>query len=431
MIIDRLTSIQLYTEFPPGSVQLTRRLQDVGSAMYPCYYVPHGAGFKVSTSVASLILDAGAFDLNPRFTPPQFALHPWKRELAGLARKLAAPVDELLAKVKVLRAPLNQIKATVPATAKTLYWNPHQASYDMWETIDRKIWKLRSFQAIGADGATPGFASDLSLRSLDELVAVACAALQRSVNEIERRFPGRMHVILTGGKDSQLIGLIPKLNPERWCIFSAEPNFRLVERWVAENDIPVARVIRHDGRNEETRDDFKRKIMCGDLYTSPAHIRYCPTLKRLAAELGDQCIFWVGSMPRGAHLFDGRHHRHDRSDPAAARSAFFNAHLAGFPAWQGNLHQTYANFVGHPFLCPYDLEEIWEKVYRRLDPLILTKDADLRGSIGDRLLGRPVKWPDENPGPMPYSYPYFWFSPYKYYVRHIRRALAAGSRAHR
>jgi hypothetical protein len=429
MVSGRLTSIQLYAEFPPGSVQLTRRLEDVGSAMYPAYYIKDGADFRVSTSVLSRIIDAGSFDLNPAFNPPQFALHPWKRKVADAVRQLGGRVDKLITKASLLRAPVKHIKATVPTAAKALYWNPHQSSYDTWETIDRRVRKLRSFEVIGAEGISTAFFSDLSLRDLDEMVALASAALQRSVNDIERRFPGNKHIILTGGKDSQLIALILKGNPEQWLLFSAEPNFRLVKQWVLENDVPVADVIRHDGRNEETLADLKRTILCSDLYSNPIHIRYAPTLKRLAAEFGDQCIFWVGSMPRGAHLFDGRHHRFDRSDPARARSAFFNAHLVTFPAWQGNLHQTYANFVGQPFLCPYDLAEMWERVYRRLDPLILTKDVDLRGRIGDQLLGRPVRWPDENPGPIPYSYPHFWFNPYKYYVRHIRKELAERARA--
>jgi hypothetical protein len=423
-----LTAIQLYTEFPPGSVQVTRRLEDAGSAMYPCYYMKDGPDLKVSTSVVSLILAAGSFELNPAFAPPRFALHPWKRKAADLVRRLGRPVDRLVARTRLLRAPLKQLKATVPAAAKTLYWNPHNAFYDAWETIDQRIRKLGAFETVGTGGVSSGFSSDLSLRSLDELAALACAALQRSVNDIERRFPGKRHVILTGGKDSQLIALIPKVDPGRWLIFSAEPNFPLVKRWVSDNDLPVADVIRHDGKNEETLADFRRKVLCSDLYSNPVHIRYAPTLKRLAAELGDQCIFWVGSMPRGAHLFDGHHHRFDRSDPARAREAFFHSHLVTFPAWQGNLHQTYSNFVGHPFLCPYDLREMWETVYRRLDPLVLAKDVDLRSRIGDQLLGRPVKWPDENPGPTPYSYPHFWFNPYKFYVRHIRRELAGRAR---
>lgn len=112
-----------------------------------------------------------------------------------------------------------------------------------------------------------------------------------------------------GGKDSQLISLIPKLNDANWYIFSAEPNYSLIKHWVAQNNIHATKIFAHDGQNEENMTDFKRKVICSDLYTNPIHVRYLPTLEKLVRDFDGECIFWVGFMQREASLYDSSHRK--------------------------------------------------------------------------------------------------------------------------
>lgn len=96
---------------------------------------------------------------------------------------------------------------------------------------------------------------------------------------------------------------------------------------------------------------------------------------------------------------------------ADSNDQFFNAHLNTFPGWQGNIQQTYSNYLGCPFLSPYYLKDMWFELYAHLDPAIIVSGQDYRPRLGDLLAGRKITWPSQNPGPAPYEYWYFWFSP--------------------
>jgi hypothetical protein len=427
-IAKKLTSWDLYTSFPPGSVLETYELEDINSGIYPCYYMHCGDRLKVSTSVVSLILHSRDFHLNQGFRPPKFPLRSGQRNFAVILRRLVLPLSKVLERIKLLRSPLARIRSQISANVKTFYWNPHHSAYRSWETIDNRITKLKSFEKVSLDGNSVNFVPDFSIQCLNEIVDKASALMLRCINDLERRFPDKEHIILTGGKDSQLIALIPKLNNKKWHIFSAEPNFSLIQKWVSENNIPISNVYRHDGRNEETKGQLKRKILAGDLYTSPVHIRYSPTLKDIAEKFPQGCVFWLGTMPRGGHFFCGPGNRYDGLDVAARRDAFFGIHQKDFPAWQGNIHQTYSNLLGSPFLCPYYFEEMWVELFSHYDPAAIPKEIDLRDQIGEKLHGRKIKWINDNPGPRPYTYNLFWFDAYRYYVGYINANVGRADR---
>lgn len=72
LFVNKLTSFDVYAKYPLGQVLETDTLDDVCSGMNPCYYMLDGDRLKVSSSVVSLILDSGRFELNPDFKPPKF-----------------------------------------------------------------------------------------------------------------------------------------------------------------------------------------------------------------------------------------------------------------------------------------------------------------------------------------------------------------------
>jgi hypothetical protein len=234
-------------------------------------------------------------------------------------------------------------------------------------------------------------------------------------------------VVLTGGRDSQLIVLVPKRNPDRWHFFSAEPNYSLNMRWIERNGVRVGRTFFHDNRNEESTEDLRRKIICGDLYSDPSHIRWMPTMTKIAENFDRRCLFWGGTMSSPAHFYAGRH----RADFGAAREAFFRSHFNRTAVWQGNYHQVFKNFTGLPYLSPYHSADIWEELYQHIDPATYTRAQDLRQPIGDKLFGKPVWWLDENPGPDIYTYSGY-VNAYKTYLDYIRTSqISRAARAPR
>ena len=382
------TSLNLYLAGSAGRVVETDALEDVGAGVYPCYWRRHGGRLRVATSAAALIADAGSLEPDHDFRPPDF-----------LAEHFS-PVG---------------LGGGPPAKPKR-----RDAFYVTSRTIDRRVSKLRPFETVTAGTASIAFEPDGTLRDLAEIAERSARHVGQCIRDAEARFPGHQHVILTGGKDSQLLWLVPKADPSRWHVFSAEPNRPIVAAWMERNGVRPARVFGHDNHNDESADDLERKIVAGDLMSDPTHIRWMPALACIRAELGGACLFWGGTMSGPAHVFGGAHRRLDGTD----REAFFGSHFTRTASWQGNYHQVFLNLVGSPYLSPYHTREIWDDVFRHLDPGVVTRETDLRDRIGERLLERPVWWPTESPGPAPWI-PSAYVDARAVYLRHLRALLAA------
>jgi len=421
VFVSKLTSFDAYTKYPLGQVLEADTLDDVCCGMNPCYYMLDGGRLKVSSSVVSLILDSGRFELNPDFKPPRFVMHPWQRSALDFARTTIDAIEKKLRSTSILQSQaVRKIKSMAPTDVKTFLWNPHYSAHVSCDSIDSRIRKVKPFESVSADKSVTLLKLDYTVTNLDEYLSMSAQLMRKTINDIEAAFPQKKHIILMGGKDSQLISLIPKLNDSNWYIFSADPNYAITKSWLEQNHIRVAKIFAHDGRNEERMTDFKRKIICSDLYTNPIHIRYLPTLEKLVHDFAGECIFWVGSMPRRASLYDASHRK---PEEPINNDQFFQTHLSAFPGWQGNIQQTYSNYLGCPFLSPYYLEEMWLGLYAHLDPAIIASGQDYRPRLGELLAGRKIVWPTQNPGPTPYQYWYFWFSPYRYYQQYIQSHL--------
>jgi len=394
-----LTSLELYLNYPAEKVIETKGIEDTTAGMYPCYYARQHGKIKVSTSVTSLIFELGDFELNPSFRPPNWL------EKTSFEKVASLKPPNLLKKMPFLEKIRNAVLPFKIAGKRN--W------YETWETIDKRISKLKPFEKITPQGSAFTFKPDFTLKDKEILIEKTVRYLKKFVNDVEGQFPNYDHIVMTGGKDSQLINLIPKLNEQRWHIFSAEPNFSLVKKWVKENNVPVNEIFTHDNKNEENLKDLKRKIICSDLYSNPEGIKWLPTLKKISEKFGGNCIFWGGG---GA---DDIYSKHD-SLCAQSKEEYFKKRFSGVFCWYGNYHQSFKNFVGSPLLSVYYSKGIWENAYRHYTPTIIEKDMDLRDEIGKRLAGREIKWLNENPTPKEYKYS-FRIGTYNFYKKYIEK----------
>jgi len=394
-----VTSLELHLRDGDAVVE-AQRLEDVAAGVYPAFYRRCGSRLKVSTSVVALIRDAGDFIPDESFRPPDYLrghfTEDWMYRVARKAnRHFGWPALE-------------------PITP---------AWYASWNSIDVRVKKLRAFETVTPEESRAGFAPDFSIGDCESVVERSAAHIARFIEKTERAFPGYDHIVMTAGRDSQLVWLAPRVAPERWHVFSAEPNHPLVVEWLERNHIRAGRVFHHDNRNEETPEDFRAKVICGDLYSDPTHLRWMPAARRVAAEFGQRCIFWSGTMSNPAHFYAGQH----RLDYAHDKAAFFRAHFERTASWQGNYHQVFRNFTGRPHLSPFHSPDIWNDLYSHIDPTRLPRDADLRVEVGELLAGRKVWWLPSNPGPTTYSYRAY-VNLRKLYVRHIQEEVSHGRR---
>jgi len=405
MIHDHLTSLDLHLCHPSDKVVETRALEDSACGIYPCYYRRLTDRLQVASSALALIAESGTLDLNPAFRPREYLLGD------GARQRFVRGTGALPGVVK------DWAKRMLPAAAlrglsKDRFW------YESWDTVDRRIHKLRPFELVTPAGSNDTLRLDFSLRGPDELVERVAEHLTRIVAEIEARYPDCNHVMMVGGKDSQLLALAPKRRPDRWHVFSAAPNRALVWQWLGWNGVETGQLFGHDNRPDETEEATRRKIVCSDLYSDPRHMRWLPALKRIADGFDGRCIFWSGSGGDALHM-GRRHHRRYR---CANARGFFDIHLTRVPCLVGNYHQVVKNFTGCPLVCPYQTADIWRQVYMHHGPAVIPPGMDLRPRIGERVAGRAIRWVRDNPGPEPYRYE-VRFNAREHYLRHLHDRL--------
>lgn len=384
----------MYTALCAEDVVFADGCADESAGIYPCYYYRRDAGLYLSTSVVRLIQHKGVFRLNRKFKPA-----PWRlSEKDG--HKGCVWLDRLLG-------------CFAERDRVVCDW------YHTRETIDAEIFKMRPFESVTFDANTAAPIPGGDFVGNGAFIEKTAFYISTFINGIENEFPDYNHVVLTGGKDSQLILLAPKVHDSRWNVFSSEPNAPLVKRWVSDNGILINRIYEHDGKNEETGADLSAKIVAGDLYSNPRHMRWLPTLKRIGAELGGKCFFWAGTLGDTLMAFHKSYHRGTLND-------FYAMQFARGASWQGNAHQVHKNFTGFACLSPYHSKEIWDNVFFRYDYESLSAGSDLRGKVGEALAGRTIIWPDSNPSPPLYAYEKD-VDLYRHYVRCVRAALSQKS----
>ena len=413
--ISRITSIDLYTDFPAAEPISVSELEDTACGIYPCYYLKKDCRLIVSTSALSIVRHLGNFKRDYMFNPPNFyklkvkstfSLNPLfvgVQDRTFLVRKGLIAIYLLL---KYFRKHfgvdlLSPSKLVSPKT-----W------YVSWRTIDRRVKKLRPFERVTSKDSFLIKKPTFNLKNSDTLIEKSVFHIKNFITSIERRFPEHKHIILTSGLDSQIIVLCPKINNKNWYVFSAIPNADLVESWIMSNKLPVQDIFKHDNINEESFEDYAYKILCSDLYSDLRHIRWMPAMKKIADRFDQKCIFWGGSI--GDAIFTEHSVYHSNNNK------YFEMHRKRAASMQGNYHQVFKNYVGCPYLSPYHSKEIWDEVIIHMDPEIVKPGKDYRKIIAQKLYGRKIRWINENPCPKTYEYK-FQLDPRRYYFKTVNK----------
>lgn len=379
------TSLDLHLAHSPGEVVRTDEISDVGCGMYPCYYVQQDSELWVSTSAVSLIGEMGSLERNPEFDIPDYL-----KSITGKGSESDTIINEFIAKLP------SDLTSHVPSEVgeilrqMRLLSSPSSTWYDSWNTIDTRIFRVRPFETVTPNSTERLFEPTYTLDDPDKLVRKTAKYMKKFVHRIEREYPDREHIIHTGGKDSLLITLVPK-KTDNWHIFSAEPNYPLVEEFVERNNIDIKRMIRDDNKNRESTKDLQKKLLSSDLLMDPRHCRWVKKLKELTEEMDSDCIFWNGDG--GGELLQ---HRPDLEYP--------KTHLTRVPSKQGMYHQTVLNFTQTPLLTPYHSPKIWDDVFAHYEPSMMSDGMDVRPQIGEIFCGNDIWWPDRNPTPDAYQY---------------------------
>jgi hypothetical protein len=118
---------------------------------------------------------------------------------------------------------------------------------------------------------------------------IACGMVE-DIQAVENANPGFTNIILTGGKDSQNLLLLPWSNPT--IVASGPPNHELVEQFLAQNHITYE-LIELEDRDDSVRDE---DVLINCCRSNLAHLRWSAHLRQLAADRQHRVIFWAGQL---------------------------------------------------------------------------------------------------------------------------------------
>lgn len=413
-----LKSIDLYLDYPAKEIVTTKVIQDVGCGIYPCYYVKKDKMLLVSTSVVALIEHLGDFKENKRFKPRDFYNHPPISENRRRLKNIFAN-NEKNAWLK--RKTLNSIHFLLKQTGNLIqfdlidylfgeYYFKEPDWYYTINTVDLRIKKLKAFEKVDITRSQNQFQPESIYVDKDFIINQTAKYLTDFLQSIESKYPKHQHVVLTAGKDSQLIWLVPKINKKNWHCFTSQPNVSIVKNWLHSNNIDYNQFFEHEDYNNDSLEDLKLKTICGDLYSDVTHLRWMPKMKEIAEKFDNKVIFWGGTAADAIFKFYPQFHKDNYT--------FYKLHKERVASFQGNYHQVFKNFTGCAYLSPYHSKEIWKELFLKMNPLFIEPYLDVRKELGHILAKKQVTWIDDNPAPKPYSYNYE-FNPISYYKSRI------------
>lgn len=331
-----LESKDLYFDYRAGDVIQVDQIEDVGSGMFPSYYAVDGKQLLASTSAVSIIEHFGELQQNSNFVPEEM----------------------------FKRSP---------------FWVGN-------ETVDKRIFRLRPFEQRSCDSSEIRFHPQRKAISKKEFLEKSVYHLKAWVHEIETKFSDQSFVLFTGGRDSRVSYLIPKLSASRWHIFSSEPNGSLVLEWLEANGFQKNRFFSHSGVNDDTLDDLKAKILASDLMCHPSDIRWTGTVKRIAdVFMQGKCVFALGNA--GDTLYACR----DTPLLQNHSARYFELAPQQNQGVQGTYHQTIFNLTGYPIFSIYAAPRAWQDLYQIFEPSAF-ENTDLRPELGNLFAGRDLKW---------------------------------------
>ncbi|MBF0473691.1 MAG: hypothetical protein HQK91_09730 [Nitrospirae bacterium] len=242
-------------------------------------------------------------------------------------------------------------------------------------TIDKEINRVRT---------TPR-RSSLEIIDKDVIVDLGVKLIQKYITEIETLYPDRVHIVLMGGKDSQNIVLAKRKS--KWIVFSSYPNAPLNEKYILDNKIEIERFVSVSNDTENSL--LKQEIMASDLYYNITHFRWTKALKDLVSEYNGKAILWLGTDGDGIFKKNANHREKD----------YYARHELGVGMSMGIQHQVIKNILNIPVISPYQSPAFLDELFFKFDPYFVRKHLETRHEIGEKFLGRPVIYPEENPEP--------------------------------
>lgn len=257
-----------------------------------------------------------------------------------------------------------------------------------------------------------------SICSKDQYASVIAEALRKDINDIEKLNQGYTNYVLCGGKDSLNLLLLPWNNKVK--ALSADPNFPLVKEFVENNNLGIEVIKLYDIAddyllNQEVLEAFGRMDL--------SHWRWGGHLKEIAEKENGKLIFWKGQLadvymaekwltynyPSTKFRMNSQkiYKRLRHFLPLFVRDKVEHSlqKLAINTAWQrGSVmqgaHVAFIRQISDCLVLSAYHGPAMRNVLQEAD-LSKVANVDMRNMIGEKLLGRVVIYPGENPSPPP------------------------------
>jgi hypothetical protein len=256
-----------------------------------------------------------------------------------------------------------------PKFQTTTFWRPTFA------TIDRKISRVRTIPR----------RSTLEIRDADTISTLGAAHIQDYISSIELAYPDHTHVLLMGGKDSQNILLAKRSAP--WVVVSGEPNTTNSLRFCEKNGLKVDELLGHPDHSVD--DLVFEEVVASDCFYDPAHFRYLHLLLDIKERCNGKLVVWMGTSGDGIFAKNANHRDED----------YFAVHELHVGMSMGIYHQVIKNILNCPVLSPYQSPSFLDELFFKFDPFFVKTAGDIRSTVGEKLHGSTVWYPETNPSP--------------------------------
>jgi hypothetical protein len=270
-----------------------------------------------------------------------------------------------------------------------------------------------ALERLGAPHAVRG-----GLDTIPRFVEALTEALKQDITRAEARHAGYKNVVLCGGKDSLNLLLLPWKNPV--LVASAQPNTALVRQFVERNGLPFEVVELGDPYDSDLK---LVETALGLGRANLEHWRWGGALHAIAEQCERRLIFWKGQVgdayttPKWRKLADrpGKMEKLARSaytralpqvppfiDRLAGRALqprFAEVTWRRCAALQGSHMDFIRELTDSLPLSAFHGPAMRDVLERAVLPPLTRRD--IRFDIGERLFGRPVWYPEQNPAPPP------------------------------
>lgn len=265
-------------------------------------------------------------------------------------------------------------------------------------------------------GGPPHFSGQRT--DLEEFSVAMAQAMQADIKEIETKNLDKRNIILCGGKDSLNLLLLEWRNPV--TVYSAQPNFPLVQDFVEANGLNFEVCELTDKQDDSLRDREIAESFCAvDL----VHWKWTVHLRDISSLNATNVIFWKGQVA-DAFLTDywrsytyrqsamyskllKAQKRAARLAPRLIDSVTGHARIAEFErslwlraAVNQGFHLGFLRSITDALVLSGYHGPRTSKAWQSLD-LRCIAGTDVRPMIGRVLHGREVRYPDQNPSPPP------------------------------